>query len=461
MLPSLADARKSLVFPAAAAAFRADSAGLVKRIQTEAASAEPGLKFAALALAADLSLDLRSFLTAWVLDGLVKKDGLGRNEIDQVALDLAAVVRQFGSPEQSKALADEAASIAKSETRRMCEETRNGKLATPWGHDYCTGMDHSLRRGARFVTSNPAKINLFRKENPEIWARFAAEARKENPGAPVERLVSALFAKVTAMNARVLRPIFDATSGEDGFVCVQVSPKNLNDAKKMTDEVMYWEGAYRKELGVDVPNVVYKLPAVKAAEETARDLVARGIRVCMTLNFTVSQHEIFADIIQKGERNGFVVLMAGFLDDNVAKELEGMGVKEPKQYAKWAGVAVMRKSYANLVARKADKAAIMAAAIRGPYTIACCLTDKPAAPVYFTTMTEKIKEFDAEPRPLKPEMREGIPADVMTVLSKSAIFTQAYNRDKLDMDGVAGFVPLQAVLKVFTEAYVEIEKSLA
>ncbi len=460
MLPSLTDARNAVVFPASAAAFRSAAADLARRIQVEAASAEPGPKYAALALASDLCLDLRSALTAWVLDRMAAKGDLARGDIDAVAEELAGLVRRHGSPEQARARADEAASIASSETRRMCAETGAGRLATFWGHDYCTGMDHSLRRGARFVTSNPAKINLFRKENPEIWARLVSEAKRENPGASVERLISALFVKVTAMNARVLRPIFDATGGEDGFVCVQVNPKNVGDAKKMTDEVLYWEEAYRRELGVDVPNVVYKLPAVKAAQETAKELIAKGIRVCMTLNFSVSQHEIFADLIQRGKRTGFVVLMAGFLDDSVAKELEGMGVENPKQYAKWAGVAVMRKSHANLAARKTSKAAIMAAAIRGPYTIACCLTDQADAPVHFTTMTEKIKEFDGEPRPLKSEMADAVPAEVMAVLSRSAIFNQAYNRDKLDMDNVAGFVPLQAVLKVFTEAYLETEKSL-
>jgi hypothetical protein len=45
-------------------------------------------------------------------------------------------------------------------------------------------------------------------------------------------------------------------------------------------------------------------------------------------------------------------------------------------------------------------------------------------------------------------------------LTRSTIFNQAYNRDRLDLDNVGDFVPLRAVLKVFTDAYVEIERSL-
>lgn len=455
MLRSLNDARKAVLFPAAASEFAPAADALLQEIAAEIKS---GDKNAAVTLATDIALDLGSYLSAWALEKTVPAA-----DITAAADHFAAVVRQNASADAVAAFEAEKASIAASQTLKMCRDNDAGKLDNCWGHDYCTGMDHSFRRGARFVTSNPAKINLFRKENPEIWATLLAEARAENPGCSVEKLISAMFVKVTAINARALKPIYDATGGDFGFVCVQTNPKNIgpDDAVKMVDEIVYWQEAYAKELGYTPINVVYKLPAVKGAVEAVRQLVAKGIRVCLTLNFSVSQHEIFADLIQQGQKKGFVVLMAGFLDDNVAKELEGLGVENPKNYSKWAGVSVMRKSYANLRARKNDKVAIMAAAIRGPYTIECCLTDHADAPVVFTTMTEKIKEFDAEARPLKSQMEEPVPADVMEVLKKSSIFNKAYNRDQLDMDTVHDFVPLQAVLKVFTEAYVEIEKSLS
>ncbi len=454
MLRSLNDARNAVLFPATASDFTKAADAVLYEINAAAESE----KAAAVQLAADLALDLGSYLSVWVLEDLVGKDAVAA-----MRARFEDVVKANADADTVAAYTAEKEAIASSQTMKMCQYTREGKLYGFWGHDYCTGMDHSLRRGARFVTSNPAKINLFRKENPEIWAKLLGEAKAENPGASVEKIISAMFVKVTAINARVLKPIHDATNGQFGFVCVQTNPKNLgpDDDKKMVDEVLYWQEAYVKELGYQPINVVYKLPAVKGAVKAAEALVAKGIRICMTLNFSVSQHEIFAEIIQKGEKPGFVVIMAGFLDDNVAKELETMGIENPKQYSKWAGVSVLRKSYANLRAKGLSKATIMAAAIRGPYTIEACLTDHADAPVVFTTMTEKIKEFDQEPRALKSEMEDATPADVMEVLNKSTIFVKAYNRDKLDMDTVHDFVPLQAVAKVFFDAYVEIEKSLA
>lgn len=431
MLPSLNEARASLLFPESAEIFTTAATALQQAMDADGSAR-------AADLAMSLYLDLGSFLAEWTLKRIVEV-----GTIDAAVDGFAAVARKHGTTDVLDAMRTEREAIAASQILRMCQKSEAGELATYWGHDYCTGMSHSLRRGARWVTSNPAKINLFRKENPDAWTRLLAEAREENPGAPATRLISAMFVKVTAINARVLKPIWDATGGG------------------MLEEMLYWEEAFRKELGYDPVNVVYKLPAVKAAMQPVRELTARGIRVCMTLSFSVSQHEQFAEIIQQGRKKAFVVLMAGFLDDNVALELGSLGVADAKSYAKWAGVAVMRKSCANLRSRGLDKAVIMAAAIRGPYTINCCITDHVDAPVLFTTMTEKINEFDAAHRSLTCEMAEPVPADILAVLEKSAIFNQAYNRDRLDMDTVNDFVPLKAVLKVFVEAYEKIERSLS
>ena len=453
MAASLNETGSKILYAGSASIFKTNFDAFIRSLD-----ANPGKESAA--QAAELYLDLNSYLAEWTLKPLIAKGELAQKDLDDAASALAAFIKK-NDPALFSETEKEATSIAASQTRKMCDKTRNAQLHTYWGHDYCTGMDHSLRRGARFVTSNPAKINLFRQENPEKWNTLLNEARNQNPGVDIERLISIMFVKVTAINARVLRPIFDATGGSDGFVCVQTNPKNIGDSKKMLEEILFWEEEYKRELGAGPVNVVYKLPAVKAAVEPVRELVSRGVRVCMTLNFTVTQHEVFGELIQGGKHPGFVVLMSGFLDDNVALELEKKGVADPKKFASWAGVAVMRKSYAGIRARKwGGKVVPMAAAIRGPYTINCCLTDHADAPVYFTTMTAKIEEFDGAERALASEMEQPIPEEIMAGLAKSDIFNQAYNPDRLDMDGLNDFIPLQAVLKVFTEAYNDIEKSL-
>lgn len=453
------DTRSEILFPRKAGDFSVGLRELADAVNTT--KPEDPRRDSLLQTVCDLYLDLQSYLTRWSLSGYIASGELRQEDLTAAIDNLRAILRER-APERLSDLDAEAASIRDSGIVRMCELTDENRLHTHWGHDYCTGMDHSLRRGTRFVTSNPAKINLFRKENPEKWAELLAEAKADNPGIGKERLISIMCMKVVAISARRLYPIYEATGGEDGFACIQANVFNRDDSQKMIDEILFWEEAFRKELGVDDPNIVYKLPAVKAAIPVVETLSEKGIRVCMTLNFSYSQHDIFARLMQKSGRRCFVVLMSGFLDDNVCKELEALGVNEPKRYASHAGEAVMRKSYANLRDMGCGSSvSIMAAAIRGDYTIRSCFTSYLDSPVYFTTMTEKIIEFDSEPRKMESEMDDAVPSEIMDVLTRSNIFNQAYNRELLDMENINDYVPLNAVLDVFVSAFRELVDSFA
>jgi hypothetical protein len=194
--------------------------------------------------------------------------------------------------------------------------------------------------------------------------------------------------------------------------------------------------------------------------KTVESIVEKGIRVCLTLNFTYNQHDIFSDLIEKGKQHGFVVLMSGFLDDNIDKELASLGIENSKMYSRHAGEAVIRKSYANLRAKGCKNTSIMSAAIRGEWTIKNSITDNADAPMYFTTVTDKILEFDSEKRDLSSVVDAVVPDEIMSVLKKSPIFNAAYEEDFLTLDNVDEYPPLLMVLDIFTKAYIELEDSL-
>ena len=150
-------------------------------------------------------------------------------------------------------------------------------------------------------------------------------AKLEYPEMQPAELVSILYLKVCAISAKELYPIFEATNGEYGYIFMQVNPRNIKNPDKMTQEVYFWLEEMEKELGGREPNVIIKLPAVHSSIQTAQALVADDIRVCLTLNYTYYQHDLFSKIIEKGKRRSFIVMMCGFLDDNVAKELDALG----------------------------------------------------------------------------------------------------------------------------------------
>lgn len=456
----LLDARKNIIFLREPLKFSSNCLSFIERL-AQLIIEKPGRKDDILKVASDIYLDLNSFMINWVLKKHIESGSLLQSSINTEANNILSFISKQGSKVMLEDIKKEADEIEHSNIKRMCEMELEGKLFTYWGHDYCTGLSHSLRRGARFVTSNPAKVNLFRKENPEIWANLVDEIKSQHNDISLEKLVSYLFLKVVAMIARDLYPIFEATDGKFGFVCIQVNPKNWKDSGKMAQEIEFWNNEFKKELNTQNLNIVYKIPAVSAAVKTVERIVRQNIRVCLTLNFSYMQHDLFSDLIEKGSQHGFVVLMSGFLDDAVEKELALLGIEDPKKYSRHAGEAVIRKSYVNLRVKACKRTSIMSAAIRGEYTIKNAITSYQDTEMYFTTMTEKILEFDSEHRELSPIIDDKVPEEIMSVLRKSTIFNAAFNKELLTLDNIDEYIPLQTVHGIFTKAYIETEESLS
>jgi transaldolase len=88
--------------------------------------------------------------------------------------------------------------------------------------------------------------------------------------------------------ADVLRPVYDATGGRDGYVSVEVDPELAND----TDGTV----AAARELWTRLgrPNAMIKIPATRAGVDALRQVVADGINVNATLLFTLEMYEAVA-----------------------------------------------------------------------------------------------------------------------------------------------------------------------
>lgn len=327
----LIESRKPVLFPEKGEDFIPNCEALYEKLRAEGPAAAE--------VAAGISLDLGSYLREWKLAGFIAGGSLKQADVDAQIGKFLDLAKELGGEKLYDETVEEAEKIAKSSMKKMCQLRLEGKLNTVWGHDYATNLTHSLRRGARWLTSNPCKITLFKKDCPELYAKILKEIKDENPGASVAEMTSLIFTKVNAVGMRELRPIYEATGGEWGFVCTQTDPRNIepaDSAAKMIEQVRFWDESYKKELGVTEVNAVYKLPAVEHGLEATTVLAAEGYRLCLTLNFTVTQHEKFAALFHNEKRHDFVVLMGGLLDDKVGAELESLGVPNAKEISRYA-----------------------------------------------------------------------------------------------------------------------------
>ena len=110
----------------------------------------------------EIFIDLQSRLVEWTLVGAV-----GRDEISAAVNTLEEALEKALPAEELASAKAEVESIRTANSSYLCRMHDEGKMGFIWGHDLCTGYEWSFRRGARFITSNPAKINLFRKDFPE------------------------------------------------------------------------------------------------------------------------------------------------------------------------------------------------------------------------------------------------------------------------------------------------------
>lgn len=446
--------RNPVLFPKSAEDFQQQLDALKSELKTLIADHPAGRDFY-LAAAAGVAVDLRSWLAQWVLADLVKPE-----EIEAASDDLLAFAENLGGKTAADNARAEIQDIAASSIRKMCDMTKAGEANTVWGHDYASGLTYSLRRGARWVTSNPCKIQAFKKDFPEHYQDLVAEIKRENAGADASVMAAQMFTKVCALSARALYPIFEATDKQYGFVCMQVDPREVKNTEAMIAQVDFWYEAMKKELGVEEPNVVFKLPAVEPAFKAAEALLQKNYKVCMTLNFTVTQHTAFAEILSKGSKPGYLVLMAGQLDDQIAKELEAKGVEDAKVIARHGSEAVIRKSYKMLADKGYKNLSIMTAAVRGPWHIQNSFAPVGGNTALITTVPGKIKEFDANPAPIASIMDQPVEEKYLEILKTSDVFNKALctpEEGLLTWENIYEYPPFVAFFNQFTAAYQEIE----
>ena len=84
--------------------------------------------------------------------------------------------------------------------------------------------------------------------------------------------------------ADLLRPVFDATGGADGFASFEVSPRLAHDTEGTIHE------ARRLFSDIDRPNIMIKVPATPEGTPAIETLIGEGINVNVTLIFSLESH---------------------------------------------------------------------------------------------------------------------------------------------------------------------------
>jgi transaldolase len=134
-----------------------------------------------------------------------------------------------------------------------------------------------VEAGVLGLTSNPS---IFKKAIADSHDYDAAMAPLAKKGLNSEQITEELMCEDVAAAADLLRPIYEASHGEDGCASIEVSPNLAADAAGTVEAARrIWKKLAR-------PNIMVKIPGTKECIPAIRTALEEGININVTLLFS-------------------------------------------------------------------------------------------------------------------------------------------------------------------------------
>ncbi|WP_407275992.1 transaldolase [Halothiobacillus sp. DCM-1] len=160
------------------------------------------------------------------------------------------------------------------------ELIESGQLAE-WIRDY----------GIRGVTSNPSIFKKAIVGSPQYQADIATCKAKFDD---IEAIYEHLVVHDIRQACDLLRPLWDESAGEDGWVSWEESPRIAHNAAAS------FAAASRLVDLTDRPNLLIKVPATPEGIAAFEQMIAHGISVNVTLIFSLAQVKAIFAAYQRG-----------------------------------------------------------------------------------------------------------------------------------------------------------------
>ncbi len=217
------------------------------------------------------------------------------------------------------------------------------------------------------VTSNPT---IFAKALTSGSAYDEQIADLRTRGVSVDEASRLITTYDVRWACDVLRPVYDATAGQDGRVSLEVDPRLARETEKTIAEAraLWWM--------VDRPNLFIKIPATREGLPAITQAISEGISVNVTLIFSLERHGEVIDAYMAGLEKAAAAgrdisqirSVASFfvsrMDTEVDARLDKLGTPEAMALRGKAAIANARLAY-ELFEKKCAEERWLALAARG------------------------------------------------------------------------------------------------
>lgn len=210
------------------------------------------------------------------------------------------------------------------------------------------GLARLVEQGVTGVTSNPSIFQKAVAESPYYRDDLAALLGAEPE--PERRYEALVIGDIRAA-CDLLRPVYEASQGDDGYVSLEVPPRLAYDETGTVAEARRLVEAVGRE------NLLIKVPATPEGVRAFARLTAEGVRVNVTLLFSARQTvRVFEAYIRgagewlaKGgdpaRLKAVASLFLSRVDTLVDKRLEEIGTTEALTMRGQSAVAMARQTY--------------------------------------------------------------------------------------------------------------------
>jgi transaldolase len=152
-------------------------------------------------------------------------------------------------------------------------------------------LQQLLDDGVLGITSNPS---IFEKAIAGSADYDTAVQALAAAGKDAVAIYETVALEDIAQAADMLRPVYDATDGVDGYVSLEVSPALAHDTAGTI------ANARRLFAALDRPNIMIKVPATPAGIPAIRQLISEGINVNVTLIFSLESYAAVMEAYMAG-----------------------------------------------------------------------------------------------------------------------------------------------------------------
>ena len=313
------------------------------------------------------------------------------------------------------------------------------------------------------VTSNPA---IFLKAIADCPYYRTELGRLRGSPLEVEARYEALVIPDIQAACDMLLPAYISSRSETGYVSLEVSPVLAHDVASTV------AAAHRLKYAVGRENLLIKVPGTSAGVHAFEQLTAEGIRVNVTLIFSLAQYEAVAQAYLRGARRwlddggsaeqlrSVASVFLSRVDTLVDKRLDAIGTAPALMLKGRAGVSLAKRCYSRYLE-----------IFNGPFGTLTQAGVRPQTPLWASTGNKNSAYSDLryiEPL-IGPETITTLPdtvietfrfhgcatATLMTGMDDAYTHTKALGASGIDLGEVGETLQIEG-LRLFGEAYQQI-----